>query len=304
MTKLIVAVPLVSTSKSPYSNGNFKAEHMHEWQPDDQEYIEATLHITEKSACNNHKAISQASASCRKLNSTGVGATACVGMVAFTYILLWTFKKEKESMEVGGQHQVSGDCTLIEDCGGNQDVACSQTQKGMLCKIFSLVYQSVCVNLWDDITTLLGTIELPNEQLKLHENDLDEYIQNVSSLLQKLKVAQVAVLLAQEAFESLNDAVPFSKQENWQREEGATLKDCIHDPSVMDIFEIQLMKVPDHGSAPTVHGVELCFLQTSTSNGMHHGAASWLTCGLVIEEAEITLAISQKAIGPHPSDLK
>ncbi|KAI6024533.1 hypothetical protein EDC04DRAFT_2869369 [Pisolithus marmoratus] len=75
-------------------DGNFKAEHMHERHPDDQvwlmdgrsfmvanpryqEYLKATPHIMEKSTCNNHKAISQASMSWGKLNSTGVGAMAC-----------------------------------------------------------------------------------------------------------------------------------------------------------------------------------------------------------------------------------
>ncbi|KAI6097374.1 hypothetical protein EDD16DRAFT_1697917 [Pisolithus croceorrhizus] len=56
-------------------DGNFKVWLMD--RHDFMEYIEATPHIMEKSACNNHKAISQASASHGKLNSTGVGATAC-----------------------------------------------------------------------------------------------------------------------------------------------------------------------------------------------------------------------------------
>ncbi|KAI6032484.1 hypothetical protein EDC04DRAFT_2571944 [Pisolithus marmoratus] len=75
-------------------DGNFKAEHMHErcpnnqvWlmdghgfmvtNPQYQEYLKATPHIMEKSTCNNHKAISQASMNQGKLNSTGVGAMAC-----------------------------------------------------------------------------------------------------------------------------------------------------------------------------------------------------------------------------------
>ncbi|KAI6104909.1 hypothetical protein EDD16DRAFT_1517261 [Pisolithus croceorrhizus] len=162
-------------------DGNFKAEHR-----------SATPHIMEKSACNNHKVISQASASDGKLNSTGVGATACAWHGCFY------------------PHSVV------------------DFQKG----------------------------------------------------------------------ERLNEAVPSSQQENWWRQEEAALKDHVHDPSVMDIFEIQLMK------APTVLSIELHLLQTSPTSGMHHGAASWLTCGLVIEEAEVALAISQKAIGPNPSDLK
>ncbi|KAI6101379.1 hypothetical protein EV401DRAFT_2061384 [Pisolithus croceorrhizus] len=58
-------------------DGNFKAEHMHEQRPDDQVWL-MDGHGFMKSTCNNHKVISQASASHGKLNSTGVGATACV----------------------------------------------------------------------------------------------------------------------------------------------------------------------------------------------------------------------------------
>ncbi|KIK10821.1 hypothetical protein PISMIDRAFT_20066 [Pisolithus microcarpus 441] len=81
-------------SRTVVMDGNFKVEHMHERRPDDQvwlmdgrgfmvanppyqAYLKATPHIMEKSSCNNHKAISQASASRGKLNSMGVGATAC-----------------------------------------------------------------------------------------------------------------------------------------------------------------------------------------------------------------------------------
>ncbi|KIN95845.1 hypothetical protein M404DRAFT_164813, partial [Pisolithus tinctorius Marx 270] len=75
-------------------DGNFKAEHMHDRHPADQvwlmdghgfmvtdpdyrTYLKATPHITEKSACNNHKAINQANAQWGRLHSTGIGATAC-----------------------------------------------------------------------------------------------------------------------------------------------------------------------------------------------------------------------------------
>ncbi|KAI6102125.1 hypothetical protein F5141DRAFT_1065637 [Pisolithus sp. B1] len=159
-------------------DGNFKAEHM-----------STTPHIMEKSACNNHKAISQTSASHGKLNSTGVGATACVWHGCFYPHSIVDFQKGKR----------------------------------------------------------------------------------------------------------LNEAVPSSQQENWWRQEEAALKDCVHDPSVMDIFEIQLTKV---------HGIELHLLQTSAASGMHHRAASWLTRRLVIKEAEVALSISRKALGPNPSDLK
>ncbi|KAI6143499.1 hypothetical protein EDD17DRAFT_1768848 [Pisolithus thermaeus] len=274
-------------------DGNFKAEHMHERRPHDQvwlmdghgfmvtnpryrQYIAATPHITEKSTCNNHKAISQASASHGKLNSTGVGATACAGMDAFTHILLWTFKRAKGEVDYFKLHPLIGsgwvDGEIIETLWSTLNIVSTSTRR--------------------------MTSPHRQELLDFQMND-SNFMKMIQMIYRwKLKVAQAAVTLAREAFDRLNEAVPSSQQENWWRQEEAALKDRVHDPSVMDIFEIQLTK------APTVHGVELHLLQMSTASGMHHGAASWLTRGLVIEEAEVALAISQKAIGPNPSDLK
>ncbi|KAI6040993.1 hypothetical protein EDC04DRAFT_2893557 [Pisolithus marmoratus] len=109
---------------------------------------------------------------------------------------------------------------------------------------------------------------------QMNDSNFMKMICMSSGLLQKLKVAQSAVSLAREAFERLNDAATSSQLESWRREEEAALKDHVHDPS------------------------------TSAASGMHHGAASWLTRGLAIEEADIALAISCKAIRPNPSDLK
>ncbi|KAI6106029.1 hypothetical protein EV401DRAFT_1797429, partial [Pisolithus croceorrhizus] len=349
-------------------DGNFKVEHMHEWQPDNQvwlmdghgfmvsnlqywEYIEATPYITEKSACNNHKAISQASASHRKLNSTGVGATACTWHGCFYLHSVVDFQK--------GERQLNMDYSLCNalsyNMNGIQNVICfydinctymknlqKQVDKTMLLEISPSLRIMAGIGMWhvhghkkecyarysplfikgsgwvdgEIIETLWSTLNIVSTSTRgmtlLHRQELLDFqmndsnfmkmIQMISSLSWKVKAAWEVVSLAQESFERLNQATslptPSSQQKNWQREEGATLNEHIHDPSVMDIFEIQLMK------APTVHGVELHLLQTSTSSGMHHGAASWQTHGLVIEEAEIVLAINQKAIGPNPSDLK
>ncbi|KIK21570.1 hypothetical protein PISMIDRAFT_103870 [Pisolithus microcarpus 441] len=98
-------------------DGNFKAEHMHERQPDDQvwlmdgrgfmvtnppyqAYLKATPHITEKSPCNNHKAINQASVSCGKLNSTGVGATACTQHGCFYPHSIVDFQKGERQLNM------------------------------------------------------------------------------------------------------------------------------------------------------------------------------------------------------------
>ncbi|KAI6167873.1 hypothetical protein EDD17DRAFT_1467315, partial [Pisolithus thermaeus] len=345
-------------------DGNFKAEHMHERRPHDQvwlmdgrgfmvtnprywQYIAATPHIMEKSTCNNHKAISQASASHGKLNSTGVGATACARHGCFYPHSVVDFQK--------GERQLNMDYSLCNALSYNMngirnvicfyDINCTY-MKNLQRRVDNSTFLEIAPSLrivagigmwhvhghkkecyarysplfirgsgWVDgeiIETLWSTLNIvsastrgmtsPHRQelldFQMNDSNFMKMIRMISSLSWKLKVARAAVTLAREAFDRLNEAVPSSQQENWWRQEEAALKDRVHDPSVMDIFEIQLMKVP------TVHGMELHLLQTSTASGMHHGAASWLTRGLVIEEAEVALAISQKAIGPNPSDLK
>ncbi|KAI6111643.1 hypothetical protein EDD16DRAFT_1521853 [Pisolithus croceorrhizus] len=306
------------------------------------EYIEATPHITEKSACNNHKVISQASASHRKLNSTGVGATACVQHGCFYLHSIVDFQKGERQLNMDYSLALSYNMNGIQNVICFYDINCTYMKnlqkwvdKTMFLEISPSLRIVAGIRMWhvhghkkecyarysplfikgpgwvdgEIIETLWSTLNIVSASTcgmtSLHHQELLDFQMNdsnfmkmirmISSLSWKVKAAQVVVSLAQESFERLNQAVLSSQQKNWQREEEAALKECIHNPSVMDIFEIQLTKV---------HGVELHLLQTSTSNGMHHGAASWLTCGLVIEEVEIALAINQKAIGPNPSDLK
>ncbi|KAI6146621.1 hypothetical protein EDD17DRAFT_1514717 [Pisolithus thermaeus] len=282
------------------------------------EYIEATPHIMEKSACNNHKVISQASASHGKLNSTGVGATACAWHGCFYLHSVVDFQKGERqlNMDYFFCNALSYNMNSIQNVICFYDINCTYMKNP-----WRWVDNTKFLEIAPSLKIMAG-IRMWHELLDFQMND-SNFMKMIhmsmfgmdgnhrladafafSSLSWKLKVAWVVVSLAQEAFERLNDTVPSSQQENWWREEEAALQDHFCDPSVMDIFEIQLMKVPNHGSAPTVHGVELHLLQTSTSNSMHHGATSWLTCGLVIEEVEISLDISWKAIGPNPSDLK
>ncbi|KAI6168035.1 hypothetical protein EDD17DRAFT_1503696 [Pisolithus thermaeus] len=261
-------------------DGNFKAEHM-----------SATPHITEKSTCNNHKAISQASASHRKLNSTGVGATTCVQHGCFYPHSVVDFQKGKRYMKNLWRQvdnstflEIAPSLRIVVGIGmwhvHGHKKECYARYSPLFIRGSGWVDGEIIKTLWSTLNIVSasthGMTSLHRQELldfQMNDSNFMEMIQMISSLSWKLK-------------------------ENWWRQGEAALKDHIHDPSVMDIFEIQLMK------APTVHGVELHLLQTSTASGMHHGATSWLTCGLVIEEAEVTLAISQKAIGPNPSDLK
>ncbi|KIN97387.1 hypothetical protein M404DRAFT_160624, partial [Pisolithus tinctorius Marx 270] len=109
---------------------NFKAEHMHEWKSKDQvwlmdglgymvtnphytDYLKATPHITEKSTCNNHRAISQANAAQGKLHATRIGATACTWHRCFYLHCVVDFQK--------GERQLNMDYSLANALGYNME---------------------------------------------------------------------------------------------------------------------------------------------------------------------------------------
>ncbi|KIN93854.1 hypothetical protein M404DRAFT_35666 [Pisolithus tinctorius Marx 270] len=96
---------------------NFKAEHMHDRCPADQvrmmdghgymvsnseyqAYLQATPHVTEKSPCNNHRAINQANANRGKLHSTGIGATACMWHGCFYLHSVVDFQKGERQLNM------------------------------------------------------------------------------------------------------------------------------------------------------------------------------------------------------------
>ncbi|KAI6145087.1 hypothetical protein BKA82DRAFT_71909, partial [Pisolithus tinctorius] len=107
----------------------------------------------------------------------------------------------------------------------------------------------------------------------------------VNSLIQKLTTTRVAVDMAKWAFKTLDEAVSVMQHDTWTYQEQVAFRDRMVYPSAMDIFEVQMRK------APTVHTIELEFLNNITSSGAQHGMGSWLTHGLRLEEAAITLHI-------------
>ncbi|KAI6001994.1 hypothetical protein EDD15DRAFT_2192690 [Pisolithus albus] len=330
-------------------DGNFKAEHMHERRPDDQvwlmdgrgfmvrnppyqAYLKATPHITEKSSCNNHKAISQASASRGKLNSTGVGATACARHGCFYPHSVVDFQKGERqlNMDYSLTHALSYNMTGIENVLCFYDINCAymknlrrRIESSDLLHLPPSLRITAGIGMWhvhghkkecytrysplfikgagwvdgEIIETLWSTLNIvsastrgmtsPHRQelldFQMNDSNFMKMIRMADSLSRKLKTARASVVLARDAFERFNKAITPEQQRNWGRQE-----------------ETALLR----RKAPTVHAVELRLLEKSPRQGVHHGAASWITRGLAIEEAEIILNIYRKDNGPNPSELK
>ncbi|KAI6034785.1 hypothetical protein EDC04DRAFT_2516893, partial [Pisolithus marmoratus] len=289
-------------------DGNFKAEHMHERCPDDQvwlmdrrgfmvtnppyqAYLKATPHITEKSPCNNHKAISQANASHRKLNSTGVGATACAWHGCFYPHSVVDFQKGERqlNMDYSLAHALSYNMVSINNILCFYDINCTYMKNmqrhvdgsrflhipasmritagiGMwhvhghkkdcytqyaplFIKGSGWIDSEIIETLWSTLNIVLASthsMSSPHCQelldFQMNDSNFMKMIRIVNTLLQKLKTVQASALLAQEVFERFKDAITPTQQNCWIKQEEAALLHRLDDPSVMDVFEIQLKK--------------------------------------------------------------
>ncbi|KAI5981079.1 hypothetical protein EDD15DRAFT_2197779 [Pisolithus albus] len=307
-------------------DGNFKAEHMHERRPDDQVWLmdgrgfmvrnppyQAYLKATPVSTY--HGAISQASASRGKLNSTGVGAMACAWHGCFYPHSVVDFQKGERqlNMDYSLTHALSYNMTGIENVLCFYDINCAymknlrrHIESSDLLHLPPSLRITAGIGMWhvhghkkecytrysplfikgagwvdgEIIETLWSTLNIvsastrgmtsPHRQelldFQMNNSNFMKMIRMADSLSRKLKTAQVSVVLARDAFERFNKAITPEQQRNWGRQEETALLHRVHDPSVMDVFEIQLKKA--------------------------------------IEEAEIILNIYRKDNGPNPSELK
>ncbi|KAI6038699.1 hypothetical protein EDC04DRAFT_2603708 [Pisolithus marmoratus] len=214
-------------------------------------------------------------------------------MAAFTHILWLTFKKEK-GISAWHVHGHRKECyarysLLFIKGSGWVDGEIIET----LWSTLNIVSASTCGMMAPHRQELLDFQMNDSNFMKMIQMRLTNLCK-VDSLSQKLKAAWASVVLAQESFDRLDVAVTPAQQMIWKKQEEATLNECIHDPSVMDTFEMQLKRV---------HAVELDLLEKSKQLEIDHGTASWITCSLQIEEAEIILMIQTQAIAQHKDRL-
>ncbi|KAI5993014.1 hypothetical protein EDD15DRAFT_2367807 [Pisolithus albus] len=346
-------------------DGNFKAEHMHEKRPDDQvwlmdgrgfmvthppyqAYLKATPHITEKSTCNNHRAISQANISRGKLRSTGIGATACARHGCFYPHSVVDFQKGERQLNMDYSlsnalsHNMMGianvlcfydiNCSYMKNLRKRVDNSdflhipsslriipgigiwhvhghkeeCYARYAPLFIKGSGWVDGEIIETLWSILNVVSSStrgMSSPHRQelldFQMNDSNFMKMIRIVEHLSQKLKAARISVTMAREAFKKLDEAVPSSHRAAWHIQEQSALSGRVQDVSVMDIFEIQLKK-----EAPTIRTIELKLLEATSQPGVQRGAASWLTRGLEIEEAEIMLSITRKECGKFPSEIK
>ncbi|KAG1859430.1 hypothetical protein C8R48DRAFT_673972 [Suillus tomentosus] len=119
------------------------------------------------------------------------------------------------------------------------------------------------------------------------------------SLCQKYKEAMKGVVDSNMAFERLDESANAGKVKDWEAQERFAHERWCHDPTAMDIYEVQLRKVP------TRKQQDLRFLMAQgwwPGEARRRGAATWLAEGLAIEEAQVMLQMDVRKLRHWAAD--
>ncbi|KAI6153826.1 hypothetical protein BKA82DRAFT_4011938 [Pisolithus tinctorius] len=283
-----------------------------------QAYLQATPHVTEKSPCNNHRAINQANANHGKLHSTRIGATACMWHGCFYLHSVVDFQKGERQLNMdyslanalhynmAGINKIMPGIGIWHVHGHKQE--CYARYAPLFMKGAGWVDSEIIETLWSLLNIVSASawgMSSPHRQelldFQMSDCNFMKMIRMVNSLSQKLAAMWVATDLAMQAFQMLDEGVSVSQRHSWCNQEETTFNDRIRNASAMDIFEVQMKK---GATAPTVHAVELELLENTSNVGIQLGIGSWLVWGLRLEEASIMLRIDRHHVSAHAPELK
>ncbi|KAG2078049.1 hypothetical protein BDR04DRAFT_1000123 [Suillus decipiens] len=108
------------------------------------------------------------------------------------------------------------------------------------------------------------------------------------TLCWKYKLAKNGIAESGRAFNRLNEAAPSHLKTEWLAQERIAQSSRIRDPAVMDLYNINIKK------APSKKEIELRLLEDGNARNAapsHRSVVTWISMGLVIEEAQIALLI-------------
>ncbi|KAI6024935.1 hypothetical protein BKA83DRAFT_90507 [Pisolithus microcarpus] len=251
-------------SQTMVMDGNFK-EHMKEWQPHDQvwlmdgqaymvtnpeyhEYLKATPHITEKSTCNNHKALSHPNADRGKLNLTGIGATACVWHRCFyPHSVVDSQKGESSHIQIPSSIWIVPGISIWHMHRHKKE--CYMLNSPLFIKGAGWVDGEIIKTLWSMLNLVSASacsMSSPHQQelsdFQMNDSNFIKMINQVDSLSRKLKATCASVALARKAFTELDATVSPTNKQLWKSQEDAALHQRVDDCTVIDIFETQRSK--------------------------------------------------------------
>ncbi|KAG1802913.1 uncharacterized protein HD556DRAFT_1437974 [Suillus plorans] len=150
------------------------------------------------------------------------------------------------------------------------------------------------------VTRGMGTLHR-KECLDYQMNDCNfmQMIRMSKSLCKKYNKAVRGTADSKLVFGKLDETADPVKVWEWEAQERAAHQRCRCDPTAMDIYEVQLQKVPMRKQQE----IQLLAEQEQRPGPIQQrGAATWLAEGLTIEEAQVTLQMAIRRLSAQLTD--
>ncbi|KAG1804565.1 hypothetical protein EV424DRAFT_1474441 [Suillus variegatus] len=294
-----------------------------------KEHLAIAKDAMQCSECNNHRAVNLANASCHRLEATGIGGCACARHGCFVPHAMVDFQKgERCALKLNAKgiccvltfYDVNcqyhkhlqdhiADSLLLKmhdkleitpsiglwHVHGHQD-SCYVRYASNFIQGTARIDGEIMETLWAPLNIIspaahgMGTPHR-KECLDYQMNDCNfmKMIRMSKSLCRKYKEAMKGVADSNMAFEQLDESADADKVKDWEAQERLAHERQSHDPTAMDIYEVQLRKVSS----------DSC---TALTRKQQEGVATWLAEGLAIEEAQVTLQMDVRKLGHQATD--
>ncbi|KAG1782095.1 hypothetical protein EV702DRAFT_1041810 [Suillus placidus] len=278
-------------ARSLVMDGNFKAEHLYAANPTDEvslmdgrafmvgdatykAHLAQAKDAVQRSECNNHRAVNQANATRHRLEATGIGGCACARHGCFVPHAMVDFQK--------GERQMNMDYALCEALKHNASgIRRALTFYDVNCQYHKYLRDRVSSSPFLELDQAL------------------EIVPGIGkALCQKFRQAVKGIAESTATFQKLNETADAAKVIEWEEQERLAQQRCTINPKAMDIYEVQLQRVPTRKEQE----LQLLANGQRPDPACQRGVATWLAEGLSIEEAQLTLQLDLRRLGRHPTE--
>ncbi|KAG1845595.1 hypothetical protein C8R48DRAFT_750720 [Suillus tomentosus] len=304
-----------------------------------KEHLAIAKDAVQRSECNNHRTVNLANASRHRLEATGIGGCACARHGCFVPHAMVDFQKGERQMnmdyalcealklnaegirrvltfyDVNCQYhkhlqdriadspllKMHDELEITPGIGlwhvhGHQD-SCYVRYASNFIQGAARIDGEIMETLWAPLNIISPAAQCLDYQM--NDCNFMKMIRMSKSLCRKYKEAMKGVADSNMAFERLDESADADKVKDWEAQERLAHARRRHDPTAMDIYEVQLRK------APTRKQQELRLLTAQgrqPGEARRRGAATWLAEGLAIEEAQATLQMDVRKLGHRATD--
>ncbi|KAI9431800.1 hypothetical protein H4582DRAFT_2113351 [Lactarius indigo] len=275
-----------------------------------ESHLKSAVERRQRSTCHDHRAVNNVNKHSSHLESTGIGATACIHG-AFVPDSVVDFQKGEAvhmaERVVGSNYlELPDNLELRLGIGlfhihGHQDTCLARYSPSFI-KGGQQIDGETIETLWaplNEITRSTRGMSTSHrrEVIDDHMNDSNwkKLIDLVNAVSRRYRKALSAAMLSTAAFESISASASPERIKAWGAEEEHAQRERGRDVKVMDIYDIKMKRFPSRAE------ILLDLTEKEIEGSGHKGHATWLSSGLKIQETQLSLQALERKIGSHPT---